>query len=105
MQWRTTMVTYAYPIIGHVEVRDIDTEMIVRILQPIWMKKAETARRVRGRIKAILDAEAVLGHREGDNLAVGFLIFIHAALRLWLKQNLHRLPACHPITATAPMSN
>lgn len=69
MQWRTTMVTYTYPVIGHVEVRDIDTEMIVRILQPIWMKKAETARRVRGRIKAILDAEAVLGHRDGDNPA------------------------------------
>ncbi|WP_373925423.1 phage integrase central domain-containing protein [Burkholderia cepacia] len=35
--------------------------MIVRILQPIWTKWAETARRVRGRIKAILDAEMVSG--------------------------------------------
>jgi integrase len=68
-QWRNTMQTYAYPMIGHMPVRDVNTEMIVRILQPIWMKKAETARRVRGRIKAILDAEAVLGHRTGDNPA------------------------------------
>lgn len=68
-QWRATMVTYAYPVIGQVDVRDINTEMIVRILQPIWIKKAETARRVRGRIKAILDAEEVLGHRDGDNPA------------------------------------
>ncbi|RZF23316.1 integrase, partial [Paraburkholderia sp. UYCP14C] len=30
---------------------------------------AETARRVRGRIKAILDAETVLGHRTGSNPA------------------------------------
>ncbi len=60
-QWRNTMKTYAYPVIGHMQVRDINTEMIVRILQPIWMKKAETARRIHGRIKAILDAEAVLG--------------------------------------------
>jgi hypothetical protein len=66
-QWRNTIATYAYPVIGRVDVRDIDTEMIVRVLQPIWSKKAETARRVRGRIKAILDAEAVLGHRSGDN--------------------------------------
>uniref|UniRef100_UPI0038B7F4AF phage integrase central domain-containing protein n=1 Tax=Paraburkholderia phytofirmans TaxID=261302 RepID=UPI0038B7F4AF len=43
--------------------------MIVRILQPIWTRKAETARRVRGRIKAILDAETVLGHRTGSNPA------------------------------------
>lgn len=68
-QWTSTLETYAYPVIGDVDVRDIDTEMIVRILQPIWLKKGETARRVRGRIKAILDAETVLGHRSGDNPA------------------------------------
>ncbi|MFP3614430.1 integrase arm-type DNA-binding domain-containing protein [Paraburkholderia sp. SIMBA_050] len=68
-QWGNTLKTYAYPVIGEVRVRDIDTAMIVRILQPIWTKKAETARRVRGRIKAILDAETVLGHRTGSNPA------------------------------------
>jgi integrase len=68
-QWRNTLSTYAYPVIGEVRVRDIDTAMIVRILQPIWTKKAETARRVRGRIKAILDAETVMGHRTGSNPA------------------------------------
>ena len=68
-QWRNTLRKYAYPVIGEVRVRDIDTAMIVRILQPIWTKKAETARRVRGRIKAILDAETVLGHRTGSNPA------------------------------------
>ncbi|RQT49936.1 tyrosine-type recombinase/integrase [Burkholderia cepacia] len=68
-QWGNTLKTYAYPIIGDVRVRDIDTAMIVRILQPIWTKKAETARRVRGRIKAILDAETVMGHRTGSNPA------------------------------------
>lgn len=64
-----TLKTYAYPVIGDVRVRDIDTAMIVRILQPIWTKKAENARRVRGRIKAILDAETVLGRRAGSNPA------------------------------------
>ncbi|CAE6838003.1 Prophage integrase IntA [Paraburkholderia aspalathi] len=68
-QWRNTLSRYAYPVIGEVRVRDIDTAMIVRILQPIWTKKAETARRVRGRIKAILDAETVMGHRTGSNPA------------------------------------
>jgi integrase len=68
-QWGNTLKTYAYPVIGEVRVRDIDTAMVVRILQPIWTKKAETARRVRGRIKAILDAETVMGHRTGGNPA------------------------------------
>jgi integrase len=68
-QWGNTLKAYAYPVIGDVRVRDIDTAMIVRILQPIWTKKPETARRVRGRIKAILDAETVMGHRTGANPA------------------------------------
>ncbi|MGF6917840.1 tyrosine-type recombinase/integrase [Paraburkholderia sp. 40] len=68
-QWGNTLKRYAYPVIGEVRVRDIDTAMIVRILQPIWTKKAETARRVRGRIKAILDAETIMGHRTGSNPA------------------------------------
>jgi hypothetical protein len=68
-QWGNTLKTYAYPVIGDVRVRDIDTAMIVRILPPIRTKKAETARRVRGRTKAILDAEMVLGHRIGSNPA------------------------------------
>lgn len=68
-QWTATMENYVYKELGHVDVRDIDTEMIVRILQPIWLKKGETARRVRGRVKAILDAETTLGHRSGENPA------------------------------------
>ncbi len=68
-QWENTLDTYAYPAIGDVDVRDIDTAMIVRVLQPIWTKKAETASRVRGRIECVLDAAKVLGKRSGENLA------------------------------------
>ncbi|PTE02672.1 tyrosine-type recombinase/integrase [Pandoraea apista] len=68
-QWTNTLVTYAYPIIGDMDVRDVDTSAILRILQPIWTKKPETAQRVRGRIKAVLDAESVRGNRAPDNPA------------------------------------
>lgn len=64
-----TLNAYEYPLIGGVRVRDIDIAMIVRILQAVWTKKAETARWVRGRVKAILDAETVMGHRPGGNPA------------------------------------
>lgn len=68
-QWENTLATYAYPTIGAKDVGDIDTAMIVRILQPIWSKKAETASRVRGRIESILDAAKALGKRSGENPA------------------------------------
>lgn len=68
-QWENTLDTYAFPTIGNQDVSDIDTAMIVRVLQPIWTAKRETAFRLRGRVERILDAEKTLGHRQGENPA------------------------------------
>lgn len=68
-QWRATLETYVYPTIGDVAVADVDTGMLVRILEPIWSKNTETANRVRGRIERILSRSASRGHRSGENPA------------------------------------
>jgi integrase len=68
-QWRTTLETYAFPAIGKMLVRDIDQAHILRILEPIWQTKTETAKRVRGRIENILDWARVRGFCEGENPA------------------------------------
>ena len=47
----------------------IATEHVLATLQPIWLVKAETASRVRGRIERILDAARVKGLRSGENPA------------------------------------
>jgi integrase len=57
-QWRATLQTYAYPAIGDLPVSAITVSHIVEVLRPIWVEKAETARRVRGRIEAVLDYAA-----------------------------------------------
>jgi integrase len=58
-----------YPIIGALSVQAIDTGLVLKVLEPIWSTKPETAGRVRGRIEAILDAAKVRGLRQGDNPA------------------------------------
>ena len=68
-QWTSTLATYAYPIVGTLRPKDIDTDLVLRILQPIWLTKNETATRVRGRIESILDWSKVRGLREGENPA------------------------------------
>lgn len=50
-------------------VDEIDTDMLLEILKPIWNTKPETARRVRGRIETILDAAKARGKRTGENPA------------------------------------
>ena len=47
-QWTATLATYAYPVMGRVAVRDVSTELVLAVLQPLWATKPETASRVRG---------------------------------------------------------
>lgn len=68
-QWAATIATYAEPTIGNVLVKDIETSHIVRVLEPIWGLKTETASRLRGRIESVLDWATVSGYRKGDNPA------------------------------------
>jgi len=68
-QWRVTLDAYAKPKIGHLLVRAITTPDALRVLEPIWTDKNETASRLRGRIEAVLSWATVAGHREGDNPA------------------------------------
>jgi integrase len=68
-QWLASLKTYAYPFIGNLPVSAIDTELVLKVLNPIWTTKTETATRVRSRIECILDWAKVRGHRDGDNPA------------------------------------
>jgi integrase len=68
-QWTATLETYAFPTMGKVPVAEIDITMVLRVLQPIWDKKTETASRVRQRIEAVLDYAKVRELRTGDNPA------------------------------------
>lgn len=68
-QWRSTLDTYANPIIGQKRVSEITMQDVLRVLEPIWQTKTETAKRLRGRIENVLSWAAVAGYRTGDNPA------------------------------------
>lgn len=68
-QWTNTLATYAFPILGAVDVADLTTDAVAGVLAPIWTTKPETASRLRGRIEAVLDYARVKGWRSGDNPA------------------------------------
>lgn len=76
-QWENTLATYVYPKFGHLPVASVDTGMVLEVLQQavepggasLWLKKTETASRLRGRIESILDWATFRGYRQGDNPA------------------------------------
>jgi integrase len=72
-QWSTSLETYAYPIIGAAPVKTLTngdgTDLIMKVLQPIWSSKTTTASRLRGRIESVLDWAKARGYRDGENPA------------------------------------
>lgn len=68
-QWESTLATYASPVFGALSVADVDTAMVVKVLEPIWAERTETAVRLRGRIESILDWATVSKFRSGENPA------------------------------------
>ncbi len=69
-QWTNTLKTYASPVIGRLPVQVVDTSLVMRILEPIWSTKNETASRVRSRIELVLAWATVRGYRSGQNPAI-----------------------------------
>ena len=68
-QWLNTLTTYANPLLGRMPVDLITTELVHKVLQPIWQTKTETATRVRQRIESVLDWCKARGYCKGDNPA------------------------------------
>lgn len=66
-QWRNSLRDHAATL-QNVPVTDVGTEDVLAVLQPIWLTKAETAKRVRGRIEKILDAAKARGLRPRDSM-------------------------------------
>ena len=90
--WTNTLKTYAFPVIGHLPVSEIDRDQIVDILRPIWHTKYPTAKKVRQRIEAIFSYAIYYKLRSSNNPAnykdnleiplppVDWIVTSHAAL-------------------------
>jgi integrase len=68
-QWPSTLGRYVYPVFGSLPVQGVDVGLVLKVLEPIWTVKPETANRVRGRIESVLDWATARGYRQGDNPA------------------------------------
>ena len=68
-QWGATLRAYAYPVIGNLPVDQVTMELVLRVLEPIWLTKTETATRLRQRIETVLDWAKARKLYTGDNPA------------------------------------
>lgn len=85
-----SLETYAFPKLGKLRVADVTTADVLGVLMPIWTEKAETARRVRQRIGAVMKWAIAQGWRQ-DNPAEN----IDKALPKVDKSQIHRKALPH----------
>jgi integrase len=62
-QWIQTLRTYVFPKIGNMRVAKVDDALVAEVLEPIWMVKKETARRVLQRIADVTVHAKAKGYR------------------------------------------
>ena len=68
-QWTNTLRAYAYPAFGTLSVSALDTDLVLKAIEPIWISKAETASRVRQSIETVWDWARARKYVEGENPA------------------------------------
>jgi integrase len=66
--WRMTLEEYAKPL-HKLPVNLIDTDHVLKCIEPIWKEKNSTASRVRSRVEAVLNFASVKKYRSGANPA------------------------------------
>jgi integrase len=65
-----SLETYAFPVIGNIDVKAITTDDVLRVVQPLWTEKTETMRKVRSRIDAVMAWTIATGKRQTSNPAI-----------------------------------
>ena len=96
-QWRSSLETYVFPLIGQKRVDQIQTRHVLAALTPIWNEKRVTAHRVRSRVSVVMKWCIGCGYRT-DNPATGAIsaALPQSGIR---KKHLRALP--HPEVAAA----
>ncbi len=72
-QWINTLSVYVFPTFGSLRVDNIGTPEVHKVLNPIWLTKPETARRLRQRIHKVFQWAKAKGFRSGDNPVDGMV--------------------------------
>ncbi|MGH8293579.1 MAG: tyrosine-type recombinase/integrase [Gammaproteobacteria bacterium] len=70
-QWIASLKKNVFDELGNVRCDRISQADVLRVLSPLWLKRPETARRIRQRIKLVMAWAKANGYRTGDNPVEG----------------------------------
>ena len=62
-EWMSSLRRFAFPRIGKMPVSEVTSADLLEILTPVWHRKASSARRVRQRLRAVLEWAVAMEYR------------------------------------------
>ena len=65
--WKRSLDLYVHPVIGNVAIADVSVPHVLKVVEPIWHRIPETARRVLGRREELIDYARIAGLRRDDS--------------------------------------
>ena len=92
-EWMSSLRRYAFPRIGKMPVSEVTSADLLEILTPIWHRKASSARRVRQRLRAVLEWAVAMEYRIDFRALCDNLIYInnlHVPMRYRFPHYTHR---------------
>jgi integrase len=66
-QWLSSLQLHVFPLIGSRLVSEITSADILRVLSPIWVEKADTAKKIRQRLRMVIKWARAQGFYKGDD--------------------------------------
>ena len=66
-QWLSSQEIHVFPIIGSMLVSQITSTDVLKVLAPIWIEKADTAKKIRQRLRMIIKWARAQGYYTGDD--------------------------------------
>src|SRR5262245_10461439 len=75
-QWLKSLEVDVFPVFGNRPLDTIESSDVLKALTPIWSTKPETARRLKQRIRVVLDWAKASGYRSGDNPVDGITLVL-----------------------------
>jgi integrase len=70
-QWLKSLEDHVFPAIGRISVSDIDAPLILKTIEPVWLRTPVTGQRCLNRVEVTLDYSIANGLRPGPNPATG----------------------------------
>jgi integrase len=59
--WISSLENHVFPVIGTMQIDQVDSVVVVEVLSPIWLEIPETARRILQRVGTVLDFAHIKG--------------------------------------------